>query len=141
MDLLRPARSWPECERAFAGTLVASAAEGLQCGFATGAARGQTRRTHPPWEKIIKRAGLPEGTVPYALRHSSIVRMLRAGLPTRVVAQVHDTSTAMLEKHYSGAISDMMEDVIASAIVPLLPTGGDKVVPLRAGQPVPVKQA
>ena len=92
---------------------------------------------HQPWHKIIKRAGLPEGTVPYALRHSSIVRMLRAGLPTRVVAQVHDTSTAMLEKHYSGAISDMMEDVIASAIVPLLPTGGDKVVPLRAGHRCP----
>ena len=91
--------------------------------------------------KIIKRAGLPKGTVPYALRHSSIVRMLRAGLPTRVVAQVHDTSTQMLEKHYSGAISDMMEDVIASAIVPLLPAqGGEKVVPLRAGQPVPEKQ-
>ncbi len=61
--------------------------------------------------------------------------MLKAGLPVRVVAQVHDTSTPMLEKHYSGAISDMMEDVIASAIVPLLPAqGGEKVVPLRSGR-------
>jgi integrase len=96
---------------------------------------------HRPWLKIIRRAGLPEDTVPYALRHSSIVRMLRAGLPTRVVAQVHDTSTQMLEKHYSGAISDMMEDVIASAIVPLLPAqGGEKIVRLRAGQQTPDRQ-
>ena len=92
-------------------------------------------KLQPHWMKIIDRAGLPKGTVPYALRHSSIVRMLKAGLPVRVVAQVHDTSTPMLEKHYSGAISDMMEDVIASAIVPLLPAKGEeKVVPLRSGQ-------
>lgn len=92
-------------------------------------------KLHPHWIKIIERAGLPKGTVPYALRHSSIVRMLRAGLPTRVVAQVHDTSTPMIEKHYSGAISDMMDDVIAKAIVPLLQVrGGEKVVSLRPGR-------
>ena len=71
--------------------------------------------------------------MPYSLRHSSIVRMLKAGLPVRVVAQVHDTSTAMIERHYSSAITDMMDDMIASAIVPLLPAqGGEKVVPLRS---------
>ncbi|MEW9838410.1 tyrosine-type recombinase/integrase, partial [Mesorhizobium marinum] len=34
-----------------------------------------------PWQRIVKEAGLPADTVPYALRHSSIVRQLRAGLP------------------------------------------------------------
>ena len=32
--------------------------------------------------------------VPYALRHSSIVRQLRAGLPVRCAAALHDTSAA-----------------------------------------------
>jgi hypothetical protein len=36
-----------------------------------------------PWAKIMKRAGLAETVVPYALRHSSIVRGLSAGLPVR----------------------------------------------------------
>jgi integrase len=37
----------------------------------------------------------------YAFRHSAIVRDLLAGIPARVVAANHDTSLAMLEKHYS----------------------------------------
>jgi integrase len=42
----------------------------------------------------------PDAT-PYCLRHSSIVRMLLGGVPTRVVAAHHDTSVPMLERHYS----------------------------------------
>ena len=38
---------------------------------------------------------------PYALRHSSIVRQLLAGIPTRVVASFHDTSVAMIEANYA----------------------------------------
>ena len=40
----------------------------------------------------------------------------------------------MIEKHYSGAIHDLLDDVVASAIVPLAPIVGHKVVPPRAGQ-------
>ena len=69
---------------------------------------------------------------PYSLRHSSIVRLLRSGLPNRLVAAVHDTSTEMLERHYSGAIHDLLDDVVASAIVPLAPAGGNSVVLLRS---------
>ena len=48
---------------------------------------------------IAKRVGaVPEAT-PYALRHSSIVRMLLNAVPTRVVASHHDTSVMMIEKH------------------------------------------
>lgn len=49
-----------------------------------------------PWAAIVSRAGLPVETIPYALRHSSIVRGLRAGLPVRLVAALHDTSWAMM---------------------------------------------
>ncbi len=36
----------------------------------------------------------------YALRHSSIVRQILARVPVRVVAVMHDTSVAMIEKNY-----------------------------------------
>jgi integrase len=72
-----------------------------------------------PWAAIVKRAGLAAGTVPYALRHSSIVRGLRAGLPVRLVAALHDTSSAMIERHYAAFIVDAMDELAARAVVPL----------------------
>lgn len=87
-----------------------------------------------PWAKIVKLAGLPADTVPYALRHSSIVRQLRAGLPVRLVAALHDTSARMIELHYSAAIVDALDELSAGAVIPLVPITGEKVVPLRVGQ-------
>jgi integrase len=59
------------------------------------------------------------GTIPYALRHSSIVRAIRAGLPIRLVAAMHDTSVVMIERHYSRYIVDGLEELTARAIVPM----------------------
>ena len=42
----------------------------------------------------------------YALRHSSIVRMLLRNVPIRLVASLHNTSVAMIEKHYSKYITE-----------------------------------
>ena len=81
------------------------------------------------WPAIVARAGLAVGTVPYALRHSSIVRGLRAGLPVRLVAALHDTSSAMIERHYSAFIIDAMDELAARAVVPLT-TAPAIVVPL-----------
>ena len=72
-----------------------------------------------PWAKMRELAGLYSSIVPYALRHSSIVRGLRAGLPVRLVAALHDTSTIMIERHYSAFIVDAMDELAAKAIVPL----------------------
>ena len=58
--------------------------------------------------------------MPYALRHSSIVRGLKAGLPVRLVAAMHDTSSTMIERHYSVYITDAMDELMAKAIVPLV---------------------
>jgi hypothetical protein len=74
-----------------------------------------------PWKAIRERARLAEGTVAYSLRHSSIVRGLRSGLPVRLVAALHDTSNDMIEKHYAAYIADALDDLAANAIVPLLP--------------------
>jgi integrase len=50
---------------------------------------------------VVERLDLGPEVTPYALRHSSIVRQLLKGVPTRVVAAHHDTSVAMIEKNYS----------------------------------------
>ena len=72
------------------------------------------------WTRAVKAAELPADTVDYALRHSSIVRGLRAGLPVRLVAALHDTSTAMIEKHYAAFIVDATEELARRAVTHLV---------------------
>lgn len=72
-----------------------------------------------PWAAIVAEAEVAARTVPYALRHSSIVRGLKAGLPVRLVAALHDTSTPMIERHYSAFIVDALEELSARAVIPL----------------------
>jgi integrase len=64
-----------------------------------------------PWARVVKLAGVPEDTIMYALRHTSIVRGLIAGLPVRLIAALHDTSVAMIEQHYSAFITDMSDEL------------------------------
>jgi integrase len=71
-----------------------------------------------PWKVALAAARLPADLVPYALRHSSIVRGLRAGLPVRLVAAVHDTSVSMVERHYGAFIVDVSEDLLRRAVMP-----------------------
>ncbi len=71
------------------------------------------------WNRVVEAAGLP-GTIPYALRHTSIVRGIRANLPIRLVAALHDTSVVMIERHYSRWITEGLEELAARAVVPLL---------------------
>lgn len=72
------------------------------------------------WQRAVEAAGLPVATIPYALRHSSIVRGLRAGLPIRLVAALHDTSVAMVERHYSRWITEGLDELAARAVVPIV---------------------
>lgn len=81
-----------------------------------------------PWLEILRIAGLPRDVVPYALRHSSIVRQLRMGLPVRLVAALHDTSTKMIEAHYAAAIVDALDDLAAGAVIPLVNQASDENV-------------
>ncbi|WP_348640705.1 hypothetical protein [Mesorhizobium sp. AA22] len=69
--------------------------------------------------------------IPYGLRHSSIVRGIRANLPIRLVAALHDTSVQMIERHYGRWIVDGLEDLAAAAVVPLVPTVESNVVSMR----------
>ncbi len=69
------------------------------------------------WAKTVALAGIPPDTVMYALRHSSIVRALKKNLPVRLVAALHDTSVAMIEKHYAAFIIDMTEDMARKTLM------------------------
>lgn len=53
---------------------------------------GSAYEIEKQWAEVVRRADLPPKTIMYALRHSSIVRGLRTGLPVRLVASLHDTS-------------------------------------------------
>jgi len=67
----------------------------------------------------------------YALRHSSIVNQLLAGVPVRVVAAGHDTSVAMLERTYSRHIGDHSDGLVRSSLIDVDGEADKKVVPLR----------
>jgi integrase len=88
--------------------------------------RGELAR---PWKAIRERAGMPE-VIPYALRHSSIVRGLRKGLPIQQVAKLHNTSVKMIERHYAKYIATALEDLARAAVVSLVPRSNGKVVPM-----------
>src|SRR4051812_28189278 len=69
---------------------------------------------HRQVDKVVTAIGLnPAEVTMYALRHSSIVRMLVRNVPVRLVASLHNTSVAMIEKHYSRYITEHSIDDIA----------------------------
>jgi integrase len=72
-----------------------------------------------PWKAILFKARLSKEIVPYALRHTAIVRGLGVGLPTRLVAALHDTSVGMIEKHYAAYVVDAISDLAAKAVLEL----------------------
>jgi integrase len=88
------------------------------------------RKLPEEFRKVMKRlgldteaaretAGLVDEATPYALRHSSIVRHLMRGTPTRLVASAHDTSVAEIERTYSRYIvSDQTEAMLRGALLP-----------------------
>lgn len=80
-----------------------------------------------------KAASVYDGVTVYALRHSSIVRQLLAGTPIRIVAVNHDTSVAMIEKHYSDFIGDHSDPLARKALIDFSAPPTDNVVTLHAG--------
>jgi integrase len=84
--------------------------------------------------KVAAAVGLDAGTTAYCLRHSSIVRMILAGIPLRIVASSHDTSTVMIERNYSKfIIGDPSDALCRRAMLDLAtPELAPNVVPLNA---------
>ena len=78
------------------------------------------------------RAGMSATVTPYSLRHSSIARSLKAGLPVQLVARLHDTSAVQIEKAYSREIVSLMDDLARRAVINLLPASVTPIAAVRS---------
>jgi integrase len=67
--------------------------------------------------EIVAALKLGEEVTAYALRHSSIVRAVKRGVHTRIIAATHDTSTAEIERCYSKHITDHTDDISRAALL------------------------
>lgn len=77
---------------------------------------GQTY--HRQIDKIVTAIGRdPDEVTIYALRHSSIVRMLLANVPIRLVASLHNTSVQMIERTYSKYITEHSDEISRKALL------------------------
>jgi integrase len=86
---------------------------------------------HRQVDKVVTAIGLDPAVVTmYALRHSSIVRMLLQNVPIRLVASLHNTSVAMIEKTYSKYITEHSDDISRKALLQHEPPSGENVVAL-----------
>jgi len=86
-----------------------------------------------PFERAARAAGLPKGTTIYSLRHSSIARALLRGAPIKIVADWHDTSTAIIERHYGRFIVHHADDLIRAVLIDTTPASPvANVVALRS---------
>lgn len=92
---------------------------------------GQTY--HRQIDKVVTMIGLDPAVVTiYALRHSSIVRMLLKNVPIRLVASLHNTSTTMIERTYSKYITEHSDDISRKALLQDEPPSGAKIVALAS---------
>jgi integrase len=92
-------------------------------------------RYRVPFARAVVRAGLNPSTTFYSLRHSSIARALLAGVPTRLVAVSHDTSTPMIERSYSSLILDHADAVVRRGLLDIAQPAAENVVALPGRRP------
>jgi integrase len=86
---------------------------------------------HRQVDNIVTEIGLDPAVVTlYALRHSSIVRMLLQNVPIRLVASLHNTSVAMIEKTYSKHITEVSDDISRRALLQHEPPSGENIIAL-----------
>lgn len=97
----------------------------LAAAVARGASLGEPLFVKPagtPWKKsdhsrlfdrAAKAGGLEKGKATiYALRHTHITRQLLDRVPVQLVARLHDTSSAMIERHYAEAIAHHADEMV-----------------------------
>ena len=92
---------------------------------------GARARHRKDFRTIVETVGLDANEITlYALRHSSVVRMLIANVPIRLVAVQHDTSVSQIERNYSRHIAEHSDKLTRRAMLDLSePVKG--VIPLR----------
>lgn len=88
---------------------------------------------HRQVDEVVTAIGLdPDVVTMYSLRHSSIVRLLLQNIPIRLVASLHNTSVAMIERTYSKFITEHGDDISRRALLQDAPPTGENVVTLAS---------
>jgi len=80
-------------------------------------AKSEGERSRHLFRRLAADLGLDSSVSLYSLRHSSVVRQLLAGVPTRVVAAHHDTSVPVMEHTYSRHIASVGDSVVRQALL------------------------
>jgi integrase len=92
---------------------------------------GRRRHHRQDFRAVVEAAALdPDVVTLSALRHSSIVRMLLANTPIRIVATLHDTSVKMIERTYSRHIAEHTDALARRALLDTAQPPADNVVAL-----------
>jgi integrase len=86
---------------------------------------------HRIFPRLVARLGLDPKTTLYALRHSSIVRQLQAGVPARICASHHDTGILVLERNYSRYIAAHSDDIVRRALLEMDAPSAGVIVPMK----------
>lgn len=85
---------------------------------------------HRDVNKVVTTIGADPDATMYCLRHCSIVRLLKANVPVRLVAELHNTSIRMIEKHYSKHITEHSDEISRHALLQHEPPSGENIVSL-----------
>ncbi|HEY7842431.1 MAG TPA: hypothetical protein VID30_01985 [Bradyrhizobium sp.] len=100
-------------------------------------ARGQDRPlfdrvwgTSKSFRVVLERLGLDLTLSPYVMRHSSIIRQIRAGKPLRFIAFDHDTSTGEIERTYARHLNGARGDLSRQGLLADEATPASNVVSL-----------
>jgi integrase len=81
---------------------------------------------------VAEACGLAADTGIYAFRHSNIARMLmKKGVHTKIVADLHDTSEQMIRQHYGKFITDFSDDIAREALLHTDASTADNVLALK----------
>jgi integrase len=81
---------------------------------------------------VLERLKLDPSLSPYTLRHSSIIRQIRAGTPLRMIAFAHDTSVGEIERTYARHLNSASDDLLRKGLLsePEPTKVVDNVIPL-----------
>jgi integrase len=91
------------------------------------------QHTHRLVNKVVTAIGLdPNEVTMYALRHSSIVRMLLQNVPIRLIASLHNTSVNMIERNYSRHITEYSDEISRKALLQHEPPSRKNIVALAS---------
>ena len=86
---------------------------------------------HTDVRKVFTAIGESDKVTMYALRHSSIVRMLLKNIPIRLIAALHNTSVSQIERNYSKHVTEhSIDDITRAGLLSEPVPAGDNIVAL-----------